>query len=624
MLNNDKFSVFQKTFLHALCLLFISQDIFAQTPAEGTAKDIHELTTMTVTAQKREENIQRVPASMDVFSGMELEEAGIVDLKELSFFSPNLYVKQQTNQNMLIIRGISSHNVVLNTPAGLFVDDINYPMTFMQNPDLLDVERVEVLRGPQGTLYGRNTESGAVKIITRQPGNELYAKVFGEVGIYDTPDDEPLFFRAGASASGPISRDHLFLGLAVQTEDSDGYTVNDLYGDDEAGKIQHRTAQGKLRWTPGDSWDIQLLANVFENDDGYGYIHYIDGPDRSERYHLRWDGNNSWTDENNGQALKVQYRGALFDVIAITTRNDFETNFVNDGEFGSFPYGDQVFMFGNESLSQEIRFSSPKESSAAWQWLIGGYAFTDENEALAEFFGQSRTTDFDSDGIAVFGQVTRRFYERLRLTGGLRLDHQSSEGSQSNNQVAGPYSNDLDHTEWLPKVSLDYDLTDAIMSYATVSKGILAGGYNYAFASDSDSLIFEPEKTWNYEIGLKSSWLDERMICNLALYYIDISDKQVEEYISGPSVRSISNAAQAWSRGAEMDVNVRLMRGLRVFGAAGYSEARIDEWLSHEIDGTRFDYHNKRLPFAPTYTYNLGLDYLSPGDTKTQSALASL
>ena len=352
-----------------------------------------------------------------------------------------------------------------------------------------------------------------------------------------------------------------------------------------------------------------MLAHLFENDDGYGYLHYIDGPDKTERYHLRWDGNNRWKDENNGQALKVRYRGASFDVIAITTRNDFETNFVNDAEFGSYPYGDQVFMFGNDGVSQEIRFSSPEKSSSPWHWLIGGYAFTDENEALAEFYGQSRATEFDSDGMAVFGQITRSFYERLRLTGGLRLDHQSSEGAQYNNQVAGPYSNDLEHTEWLPKVSVDYDLTKAVMTYASISKGILAGGYNYAFASDSDSLVFDPEKTWNYEIGLKSSWLDNRMICNMALYYIDISDKQVEEYISGPMVRSITNAAQAYSRGSELDIRFRLAPGFTLFGAAGYNEARIDEWLSHESDGTRFDYHNKRLPFAPTFTYNVGLDY---------------
>jgi iron complex outermembrane receptor protein len=309
MLKNIKFRNFQKMVFLACGLLFLAQQSLAQAPDEDVAKNALELTTITVTAQKREQNVQSVPASMDVFSGMGLEEAGIADLKELSFFSPNLYVKQQTNQNMLIIRGISSHNVVLNTPAGLFVDDINYPMTFMQNPDLLDVERVEILRGPQGTLYGRNTESGAVKIITRQPGNAPYAKIFGEIGIYDTPDDEPLFYRTGASVSGPLVKDRLFLGLSAQTEDSDGYTINDLDGDDEAGKIQHRTAQGKLRWTPGDNWDIQLLANIFENEDGYGYLHYIDGPDKSERYHLRWDGNNSWKDENNGQALKLQYRG---------------------------------------------------------------------------------------------------------------------------------------------------------------------------------------------------------------------------------------------------------------------------------------------------------------------------
>ena len=155
------------------------------------AEDIKKLEEITVTAEKREQNIQNVPISMSVFDDIAIENAGINDITEMTYYAPNLYSKQNINNKMVIMRGISSHNVVLNTPVGLFVDDINYPMTFMQNPDLIDVERIEILRGPQGTLYGRNTEAGAIKIITKKPDNDFRGKVFLETGIYDTPYRNP-------------------------------------------------------------------------------------------------------------------------------------------------------------------------------------------------------------------------------------------------------------------------------------------------------------------------------------------------------------------------------------------------------------------------------------------------
>ena len=371
-----------------------------------------ELEEMVVTAQKREKNVQDVPISMDVFTGMQLEDAGIEDMTELTYFSPNLYSKQNINQNMVIIRGISSHNVVLNTPAGLFVDDINYPLTFMQNPDLLDIERVEILRGPQGTLYGRNTESGAINIITKQPDNELRGKVFGEYGIFDTSHGSPGFYRAGGSISGPMVRDKLFLGIAFQMEDSDGYVENVLNGDEKAAKVDHKTGQGTIRWTPTEQWDISLRLNGFKNDDGYGYLRYVDGPGQSDRHTINWDGANEWTDENNGQVLQVKYEGDAFNVISITARNDVETNFRNDGEFGPLPLPDQVFKFANTILSQELRISSPK-NKGPFEWLAGLYGFKDENDVTAEFFGLARDTDFENKGYAVFGQSTYTFFERL-------------------------------------------------------------------------------------------------------------------------------------------------------------------------------------------------------------------
>ncbi len=595
-----------KPILALSCLAVMTlgvQPVMAEQVSAATS-----LETITVTAQKLEENVQNVPISMDVVDEIALQDANIQDLKTLTEFSPNVFPKQNTNQNMLIIRGISSHNVVLNTPAGLFVDDINYPMTYMQNPDLLDVERVEILRGPQGTLYGRNTESGVVKIITRQPANKFRGKVFSDIGIYDANDNVPLY-RMGASLNAPLVTEKLFMSLAGQIKISDGYTVNIYNDNDEAGKIDHVNGQVTLRWLPSENLDITLLANVATLDDGYGHLRYQDGPSATKRYIINWEGANSWKDKNNGQALKIQYEAPAFTLLAITTRNDFETDFKNDGEFGPLPFGDQVWFFDNTTISQEIRLSSIKDSTP-FQWLAGVYGFKDENSALGEFFGQSRTTDFDSTGYALFGQTTYTLLDRLHLTAGLRYDFLDVDGKQRNIQVPAPYSATVEHKEWLPKISAAYDITPNIMTYATVSRGLLAGGYNYPFASDSNTLTFEPEKTWNYETGIKTSFWENKFTFNAALFYIDIEDKQVEEWLAGPGVRKITNAAKAHSQGMEVDMELRLWQGVRIFGGLGLASARFDDWVSMDMmTGQPYDYNGNELPFAPKYTYNMGLSY---------------
>lgn len=556
-----------------------------------------------VTAQKRSELKEKVPISMDVFTGIDIEDAGIKDIKDMTAYSPNLYSKQNTNQNMIIIRGISSHNVVLNTPAGLFIDEINYPMTFMQNPDLVDIERVEVLRGPQGTLYGRNTESGAIKVITKKPDNNLKAKIYSEAGFYDAEHDNSFFHKTGASISSPIVKDHFYMGVAAQASGSSGYTINRINNNDEAGKTDHKNLQLNLRLTPTDKLEINFLANAMKLDDGYGHIRYINGPMASKRHEIKWDGSNSWEDENNGQALKIGYGFDNFDLLSITTRNNFKTDFKNDGEFGFLLFPDQVFKFENRYIAQEIRVSSKENKK--FKWVAGLYYFHDKNDALAEFFGQARDTEFQYTGYAAFGEATYSVFKRLHLTTGLRYDILLSDGNQKFNLAENKFSSDMDHREYLPKGVVGFDINENVMTYISVAKGLLSGGYNYAFAKSTENLSFDPEFTINYEYGLKASFLDNRIKVNAALFYIEINDKQIEEFTGAQlALRKITNAAHAYSKGFEIDAEARIGRSINLYGGLGYSEAKIDEWDTENIN-----YNKKNLPYAPSYTFNAGLKY---------------
>ena len=566
-----------------------------------------EIEEMTVTAQKKEENVQDVPMSISVFSDIQLEDAGIKDILELTRFTPNVFMKQNTSENMLVIRGVSAFSTSVFGPAGFYVDDVSYSIPYMRNIDLFDVERIEVLKGPQGTLYGRNSESGVINIITKQPDNELRGKVFGEYGNYNS-------VRAGGNISGPIVRDKLYLGLAGQWKDSDGFMKNEYNDNDEAGKIEHINGRATLRWTPTDKWDISFIADVMDTDDGLGYNRFTDGPNKTDRLKIKWDGLNYWDQESAGQSLRIKYEGHGFDVLSITGRNDFETRFAADMDMTSAPFGgDGIFKYEDAILSQELRVSSPK-AHGPFEWLAGVYGFTEDvdNKLDMPAWGQKRVTEIDIQGHAVFGQGTYTFFDRLHLTAGLRYDHLDLEGSEEWTFFGiQKFDKDLDYSEVLPKASIAFDFTDDIMSYATVSKGYLAGGYNYAFVTNNNNFTYDPEYTWNYEAGIKTAWLANRLMANAAVFYIDIKDKQVSEWLQGggPFDRMVSNAAKAHSQGIELELQARPVQGLDLFGGVGYIEAKIDDWTSLEADGTTYDYKDKYLIFAPKYTYNAGAQY---------------
>ena len=616
---------------------FPATTALAQEKAEGTVMEEKisqeeklrkalELETMTVTAQKREENVQDVPMSMSVFSDIQIEDADIRDTVELIRFSPNLHMRKASSENMIVIRGISAFDNSKYSPVGFYVDDVSFPINYMQNPDLFDIERIEVLKGPQGTLYGRNTESGVINIITKQPDNELRGKVFGEYGNYDTSHGNIDSYRTGGNISGPIVRDKLYLGLSGQWEDSDGFMKNEYNDDDEAGKIDHINGRGTLRWTPTDRWDISFIADALDTDDGSGFYRYESGMAKTGRHRIAYDGGYQWEQEGNSQTLRVKYEGDTFNVLSVTGRQDYENK--QDGDFDCTPFvspwsGNGIFKDEIETVSEELRVSSPN-NSGSFKWLVGLYAFTEDYDIYVEkqkTIWDIRDTEVDTDGYAIFGQGTYTLFDKLHLTAGLRFDHQDLEGEQEYDYMdmwtmspqSKKYGKDLDYDEWLPKFAIAYDFTDYIMAYASASRGYLTGGYIQSLATSEENFTYDEEETWNYETGIKTSWLDRRLMANLSAFYIDMKDKQVMEW-RPDGTRDIKNAAEAHSMGVELELQARPMRGLDLFAGFGYTEAEFDDWTATEMDMmtyqlVTYDYEGKDLPNAPEYTYNLGVQY---------------
>lgn len=593
--------------LTALC-------VSAQEEQEKEEPGVYELAPMTVTAQKREENVQDVPLSVSVFSDIPIEDAGIKDMSELVRFTPNVFMKVSSAENDLIIRGISAFDTSIYSPAGFYVDGVNYPIHYMYNPELYDIERVEVLRGPQGTLYGRNTESGVVNIITKQPDDEFRAKLLSEYGSYKS-------WRFGADLSGPVAKDQLFLGLAMQYDLSNGYITNLYSNNNKSAKKDHKNGRATLRWTPTDIWELAFIADFLDTDDKQNSYRYRTGPFATPSCEIRHNVTDEYSrQQGNGQTLRIQYAGDVFDVISITGLQHYSHKYDTDMDCADdlgpwYNWGDAPMKYDIEHMSEELRVSSP-EGGKPLEWLTGVYVFGEKTDIWSNrpAWHMENNTDIHNDGGALFGQGTYTFFERLHLTAGLRFDHQNLEGTMKGTGMAGPIdqNRDLNYNEWMPKFSVAYDFSDAFMSYATVSKGYMVGGYNYGYMpSSEDAFCYGPEYTWNYEAGIKTSWLNNRLLANLAFFYIDIQDKQVVEW-SMDMETTIKNAAKAHSQGIELEVQARPLPGLNLVAGFGYVRSKFDEWNALQQDGTLYDFDGKSLPYSPDYTYNLSADYRHP------------
>lgn len=587
-------------------------------PAKGETladKRLHQLEKITVTAQKKEEDPQNIPMGIDVVSDIMVEDSMMQNTSELTRFSPNVFMKDSPFENVVVIRGISSFSSSLNAPAAYYVNGVGYALHYMHDNELFDVERIEILKGPQGTLYGRNSESGVINIITKQPDNQFRAKLLGEYGNYNS-------YRGNANLSGPVIENKLYFGVAAQYKYSDGYIDNLFNGDDKTAKLSHFNGRATLRWTPSDPWDISLIADVVHADDKVGFFRYAKGPNTTASCQTRHDEvDEDMTETGNTQALNINYQSDSFKVTSVTGATYRSYSKFNDSDLWDNPANRMTndYTYKDRQYSQEIRINSLNQGSL--QWLVGLFGSYEETELDHENWNLSRNVlnshhiaNIETQGYAAFGQATYTVKQRLHFTLGLRLDSQKLEGKYRNRANNISAQKDLDFTELLPKASISYDLTADDMIYATVAKGYLTGGFNWCMNPTQDTFHFDPEYSWNYEVGLKSNWLNNKLMANLAVFYITIDDKQVTVVEPDTRLNTITNAAEAYSYGVEIQLRAKPATGLDVFASFGYNQSKFEDFISTAWDSSyknvvSEDLGGNSLPYAPVYTYNAGAQY---------------
>lgn len=564
-------------------------------PDEPVAMEI-----ITVTANKTEENPQDIPLSISTLGEVDITDRSIEQTADVFQRMPNMHLTQMgpvgTTENIVSIRGISSF-MSGGSVFGFFVDDVYYPSS---NINLLDVERIEVLRGPQGTLYGKNTEAGVINIITREPENDWGGNVSLSYGSYNT-------LKADFSTSGALVEDTLLLRLAGRFENSDGYFTNTVNNDDQINESENYDGRVALLFRPTERLTADLKVNLQHYDGNYAEFTTFDQVQDGDLDISVNDPGTSETDIANG-SLKLAYDMENVRLTSITTASDNDATFANDVDFTAYDYMELESGTDKKLYTEELRLNS--HTTSPLKWTVGAYTFTSEEGlsilyemkpygVLLEEYG-----DTDSTGVALFGQADYTI-ARFVFTAGLRYEYEEKDfdyewkGGDLVGYTSCTGTAEENFDAVLPKFAVTYNLTDTFRPYASVSRGFKSGGFNL---SAEPGKAYDSEYTWNYEVGIKSELLDNRLLLNAALFYIDWKDLQVEQ----PSYPDyiVDNAAEATSKGVEVEVTARPARGLEIYGSVGFVDASFDEYT---LDGV--DYSGRDVPNSPSSTYSLGATF---------------
>lgn len=568
-----------------------------------------------VTARRREESLQDVPVAMTAISGDELEQRGLNNVREAATLSPGVNINSDgAGRAFVAIRGVGVTLVQSVQPGvGLFVDGIYRPNTAYLNNPLLDVERIEVLRGPQGTLYGKNTLGGAINVITRQPGDEFEAR--GLVS-YAGPDDSVL---ASASVSGPLVENLIAGRLAVSHREQDGFLRNIVIGGDQ-NALETDSVNGTLRFTPGD---ITLTVN--------GYYDWIDGANTP---YARVSGPTDYSDEiefNDHNHSDYRYFGgnARLDftlaqvdtdvtlMLAYDGRESEASN--NDADFGPLDIARSSGHDDLDSFTSELRFDT--DISSTLSSLFGVFYSRETSEAFSQVSvlplslvntGVSQT---EADTYAVFGTLFWQPVTDWEIALGLRYDREErlSEGAAIVGGAPVPLPDaEITSDEVQPRLSITRHWSPDLMTYATVARGYRGGGFNSPVAPVR---TYNGDSAWTYELGSKWQSADGALNLSGAVFFSDYEDyiglNSVAPSLLGSLVTVDLNTGDVESYGAEFEARWRVTDQWTLAGSYTYVHSRIvDDSAYTDVTGRLLS--SDRLTFQPDHQFSLTSDYEIP------------
>ena len=576
-----------------------------------------------VTAEKRPALARNVPISITVLPKRTIDDAGINSLEGVAALTPNFSTFPSGGSNFFTfysVRGLGNSNFLSRDAVGFYVDDVPYDYGTFLDFNLFDLDRAEVLRGPQSTLYGRNSQSGVVNLTTRAPSNKPELTLGGSYGSYNQR-------AAQISYSDAIVPDRLAFRVSGGYQARDGFYNNSTLNR-SVGDLSKLTGRGQLRWTPSPDWTVSLQGTASSNRDGEVGLVPLADPAFTTRQNF--EGFNNV--DTNTQALKVNHTGAGFNATSITTRRFSTQDFESDLDGTPADNFRRISNYDSTLWSQELRVQSPT-SSDKLRWLFGGYfesrdfnvlkdglAFNSTGAALFRLTtpGFNRNSaELKQSTYAAFSQVDYQPIRPLTLSAGLRYEtstttmNKRSAFVSANNivQPTGTPFNNIQTTssEILPRLAVQYQVNPNLSAYGSITKGYRPGGLNYQ-ASVPTELRYQPESSWNYEVGLKSSWFDDRLAANLSLFSNSVGNYQVL-IPSVPGLSANITNAEVMIQGLELELRSRPVPGIEVSAGLGYVNGRFKNYTN---PATGQSFNGNRLPYSPDLTYNLAIQHRSP------------
>lgn len=585
-----------------------------------TANEITKLEEITVSANKVEENIKDVPQSISVISEEELQEKGIKKVSDIIKEIPNTNIQNASNGAMVSFRGLNSSMFTNNNPIVIYIDGVPYYDRFDFDPSLANVEQVEVLRGPQGTLYGKDAIGAVINIITKTPTNEFKGSIGAEYG-----NDN--FMKTTLNASGAIIDNKLFAGINGSFKSDDGWITNHYEGmSKNANKKNDRKTSGFLLFKPTDE-----LSAKFTLTDNYIKNYFMDGfssdPSLDINSLKRKDAQNVSFDvpafdktKVESQALNLSYEVENFKIDSTTTHkeSDLKAQFDTDNQSNQGANdGLKQWNYTNlDTWTQELKLSSKNQNI---KWISGLYfdkekrkqgPYGYEQDYYGAVYAGDTNSVTNSKTQAIFGQTMIPLSESFELTLGARyqkikkemdLIGTSSWGSTSFPNLA--YQDEKSWNSFLPKAAISYKINDNSTTYISISKGYMPGGFNYFPSTNiSSDNTFDPQKSINYEIGIKYS--GEDYLINASIFRMNIEDIHVYKQLGAQFITD--NAKKAHSEGIELDGKYYLTDNIELSGALGLIQAKYDDY---DNGSRKFD--GERIESTPSYTANLGIAYIS-------------
>jgi iron complex outermembrane receptor protein len=670
-------SKLSKITMAILALGLASQVTAVQSSEQGKAKENEGLEVIVVTATKREKNIQEVPISMTALSGARLERLGIKEVANLENSVPNLdFGNTHTNDNPAItIRGISASagNIGFEAGVGVYIDGVYMGRNSSLNQPLTDIDMVEVLRGPQGTLFGKNTTVGALNIKTRRPSEEFEGAVQLEVGNFG-------LLRTRARVSGPLIDDTLLAKISVYTDDRDGFEVNLKEDASDALDENQHGMRGELLYKATDALEMSLRWDLSESD--RKVIAW--SVDENDKHGLSFEGNKPHvisqddSDENRtiqGSSFTVDYDfGNGYSFTSITGLRDLDININGDQDFQAAERLNIVKSEAFEQFSQELRIASP--NGRAFKYVAGLYYYQQDaksnlsNIAIESFpvigvdagfvaglgaplgfpawgaeadLYNTTTSAVDTTSTALFLDSSYDITDNLTLLVGIRYTNEDKELKYSQKGINllipsyAEFADERSDSETSPNIGLSYSVDADINIYAKVTRGFKSGGWNATSISSPtpfgpnpipenvitpeqiEAMKFNPEELTNYEVGVKSELFDGLMRLNAAVFYIDYENMQLSVF-KGLEGSVTTNAGESRSKGFEIEVEAVPFDNISILGSVGYSDAIFTDFDPNDtiegddLDGLRFSGPKFNTHLSVTHYTDLGdLGFLSTG-----------